>query len=76
MKLYVCKEVGEDAVLLEVVCPSTMRTFHLYPPNQKAKTCFEAKASTFKNKPIAYRHGDVSLLKVDGGRITVPFSET
>jgi hypothetical protein len=47
MKLYKYDEQGENVLLLEVVCPSTGRLYHLYPPNQKAKTCFEAKASTF-----------------------------
>jgi len=75
MKLYVCSEVGEKAVLLEVVCPSTDRTFHLYPPDQSVKDCWAAKKSTFGNKPIAYRHGDVGLVKV-GDKITIPFSET
>lgn len=47
MKLYKYDEKGADVILLEVLCPSTMRMYHLYPPNQKSKTCFEAKASTF-----------------------------
>lgn len=76
MRLFSCSEVGEKALLLEVVCPSTDRVFHMYPVNQKAQTCFEAKGSTFNNKLIAYRHGDVALFKVDGEKITVPFSET
>ena len=76
MKLYKYDEQGEKVILLEVVCPSTNRIYHLYPPNQKAKDCFEAKASTFK-KPIAYRHGDVGMFKVGSeGKITLPFSET
>lgn len=50
MKLYICEEIKEKSILLEVVCPSTGRVYHLYPPNQKAKTCFEAKASTFKKQ--------------------------
>jgi hypothetical protein len=47
MKLYKYDEKGTNVVMLEVICPSTGRMYHLYPPNQKAKTCFEAKASTF-----------------------------
>ena len=47
MNLYQYDEKGSKVILLEVVCPSTKRMYHLYPPNQKAKTCFEAKASTF-----------------------------
>ena len=77
MKLYKYDEKGEKVIMLEVICPSTDRIYHLYPPNQKAKTCLEAKISTFDNKPLAYRHGDVGLLKVGAkGKITVPFSET
>ena len=77
MKLYKYDEKGDKVIMLEVICPSTDRMYHLYPPNQKAKTCLEAKNSTFDNKPLAYRHGDVGLLKVDAtGKITVPFSET
>ena len=77
MKLYKYDEKGEKVILLEVICPSTSRMYHLYPPNQKAKTCAEAKISTFANKPLSYRHGDVGLFQVDAkGNITVPFSET
>jgi hypothetical protein len=47
MKLYKYDEKGSIVILLEVVCPSTKRMYHLYPANQKSKTCFEAKASTF-----------------------------
>ena len=47
MKLYKYDEKGTKVVLLEVVCPSTKRMYHLYPPNQKSVTCMEAKASTF-----------------------------
>jgi hypothetical protein len=47
MKLYKYDEKGTKVILLEVICPSTKRMYHLYPPNQKAITCFEAKASTF-----------------------------
>jgi hypothetical protein len=75
MKLYSCSEIGEKVLLLEVVCPSTGRTFHLYPPDQNAKTCSKAKESTFKNKNLAYRHGDVGLIK-NGEKTTIPFSET
>jgi hypothetical protein len=77
MKLYRYEEQGEKVLLLEVTCPSTGRMYHLYPPNQKVKDCFEAKASTFGNKKIAYRHGDVGLFKVGSeGEVILPFSET
>lgn len=55
MKLYKYEEKGEDVILLEVICPSTERIYHLYPPNQKAKNVWEAKASTFNEnnfKPL------------------------
>jgi len=47
MRLLSYNEQGEIVLLLEVVCPSTNRIYHIYPPNQSSKTCFEAKASTF-----------------------------
>ncbi len=47
MKLYRYDEKGTKVLILEVVCPSTDRMYHLFPPNQHAKTCIEAKASTF-----------------------------
>lgn len=75
MKLYSYQEVKEKVILLEVVCPSTKRMYHLYPPNQDAKTCFEAKASTFSDKPISYRHGDASLLNINEF-CEFPFSES
>ena len=76
MILYKYDEKGTDVILLEVICPSTGRIYHLYPPNQKAKTCFEAKASTFDNKLLSYRHGDIGLFNINEGKITVPFSES
>ena len=75
MKLYKYDEKGTAVILLEVICPSTNRIYHLYPPNQKAKTCSQAKASTFNNQPLAIRHGDVGFVKV-GEQYTTPFSET
>jgi hypothetical protein len=47
MRLYEFVEQGERVIMYEGVCPSTGRLYHMFPPNQKAKTCFEAKASTF-----------------------------
>jgi hypothetical protein len=75
MRLFKYDEKGTNVILLEVVCPSTERVYHLYPPNQKAKTCTEAKRSTFADKPLAVRHGDVGFIKV-GEHFTIPFSET
>ena len=47
MRLFKYDEKGNKVILLECICPSTNRMYHLYPPNQKAKNVFEAKASTF-----------------------------
>jgi hypothetical protein len=76
MKLYKYDEKGTTVILLEVICPSTKRMYHLYPPNQKSKTCTEAKSSTFNNRQLFARHGDVGIFKVDCGKISIPFSET
>lgn len=75
MKLYRYKEKGKKVILLEVICPSTGRMYHLYPPKQKAKTCMQAKNSTFRNIPLAYRHGDVGLTNLLTNP-SIPFSET
>ena len=75
MRLFEYDEKGMKVILLEVVCPSTGRIYHLYPPNQNSKTCSEAKVSTFADKPIAVRHGDAGFLKV-GEAFSVPFSES
>ena len=75
--LYKYYEKGESVIVLEVVCPSTQRLYHLYPPNQKAKTCLEAKESTFHDKKLSYRHGDVGLFDSHGdGILTLPLVET
>lgn len=55
MKLYLCQEIKENSLLLEVKCPSTGRVYHIYPPNQKAKDCNEAKASTFNKKTVNFK---------------------
>ena len=55
--------------LLEVICPSTGRIYTLYPPSQHNgiffTTAWEAKADTFDNQKIQYRHGDVGILNLD-----------
>ena len=76
MKLYKCNEAGESSILLQVLCPSTKRMYHLYPPNQSAKTCMEAKRSTFGDNPIMYRHGDIALVNVNDLLIKHPILET
>ena len=75
MKLYKYDEKGQEVVMLEVICPSTNRMYHLYPPKQKSKTCIEAKESTFNNEKLAVRHGDVGFIKLNELYKT-PFSET
>lgn len=76
MRLFKCNELGETSVLLEVICPSTKRMYHIYPPNQKAKTCSEAKSSTFSNKKLSLRQGDVGLMNLKDFIITHPIIET
>ena len=49
---------------LECQCPSTHRIYNIYPPNQKSKTCQEAKYSTFLNIKGKYRQGDVMLQEI------------
>ena len=68
MVLYESKE--EDSVVnrkiqyLEVICPSTMRKYVLYPPKQ-SKNVWEAKGATFNGEKIKYRHGDVGILDIE-----------
>jgi len=68
MVLYESKEV--DSVVnrkiqyLEVICPSTGRKYVLYPPKHSLNV-WEAKGSTFSDKPIQIRHGDVGLLNIE-----------
>lgn len=75
MKLYNYDEKGIKVTLLEVICPSTGRMYHLYPPDQGVKTCFDAKASTFGNKSLKYRHGDCGIIQVDH-TFNYPMSES
>ena len=53
--------INKKVQFLECECPSTGRIYNIYPPNQKSKTCWEAKMSTFSNEKLSYRHGDVGL---------------
>jgi hypothetical protein len=76
MRLHRYDEKGTKVILLEVICPSTGRMYHIYPPNQKAKDCFEAKKSTFGDAAITYRHGDVGLASIKDLAIQHPLIET
>ena len=76
MKLYRYNEKEIQVIILEVICPSTGRMYHLYPPNQNAITCIEAKKSTFENKNLTYRQGDVGLVNLNDLQIAYPLSET
>jgi hypothetical protein len=67
--------INKKVQFLECVCPSTMRIYNLYPPNQQSKTAWEAKASTFNNEPGKFRQGDVMLLKI-GEKHLQPVFET
>jgi hypothetical protein len=68
MVLFESKEI--DSVVnakiqfLEVICPSTMRKYVLYP-TKPCKNVWEAKASTFQGEKIQVRHGDVGLLNLE-----------
>jgi hypothetical protein len=69
MKLYQTK--NEDDVInkrvqfLEVICPSTLRVYNIYPPSQNATNVWAAKSDTFSNEKIQIRHGDVGLLNLN-----------
>jgi hypothetical protein len=56
--------INKHIQFLSVICPSTKREYILYPPNQQSKNVWEAKASTFQNEKIMYRHGDVGILDI------------
>ena len=68
MTLYRTVEVDEiiniKPQFLEVMCPSTKRVYNLYPTRHDCKNVWEAKASTFSDEKIQYRHGDVGLLNL------------
>jgi len=79
MKLYQTKSndsiIGKKVMVLEVTCPSTNRVYNLYPPNQSSKNVWEAKASTFNNESLQFRHGDVGLKNIETNFVT-PIMET
>jgi hypothetical protein len=79
MKLFISRKrdpfFWEKIQYLEVICPSTGRKYILYPPNQKSRNVWQAKASTFKNQPIQIRHGDVGLLNLNK-KFSKPIVET
>jgi len=56
--------VNKKIQFLEVVCPSTMRKYVLYP-TRECKNVWEAKVTTFRDEKIQYRHGDVALLNLE-----------
>ena len=66
MLLYKSKEkdelIDEYIYYLSVICPSTNRKYNICVP--ECKNVWEAKAWTFNNKKIQYRHGDVGLLNL------------
>jgi len=51
MRLYQTKKpdslLNKKVQFIECVCPSTMRVYNIYPPRQKSKNVWEAKADTF-----------------------------
>jgi hypothetical protein len=56
--------IRKKVQFLECECPSTGRIYNIYPPNQNCTTAWEAKESTFSGKKLAYRHGDLGLVRV------------
>ena len=56
--------VNRKIQYLEVICPSTGRKYVLYPPDH-CTNVWQAKASTFCNEKIMYRHGDVGLRNIE-----------
>lgn len=65
---------GTHIQFLEVVCPSTGRIYNLYPP-RKCSTAKEAKGSTFADKPLIARQGDVGIVEYDEEGNLVPYEE-
>jgi hypothetical protein len=65
MRLMAFKFEGETIQVLECICPSTGRVYNIYPPTQKSKNVWDAKADLFNHKNIYIRHGDVGLTKND-----------
>lgn len=68
MKLYAIQDSfldGQMVQFLEVIDPSTGRTYNLYPPGQNAKNVWGAKAQTFSNETLYARQGDVGLTRQD-----------
>lgn len=77
MTLYITGQpdeiINEKIQFIQVTCPSTLREYTLYPPKNDDGRPFtsveDAKLATFKNEPIAIRHGDVGLHEVDGDNV-------
>ena len=69
MKLYETTFVDKIATskvqFLEVIDPSTGRMYNIYPPSQKCKNVWEAKANTFNDEKLFVRHGDVGLINLN-----------
>ncbi len=69
------KIASSKVQFLEVTDPSTDRVYNLYPPSQKCKNVWEAKANTFNDEKLFIRQGDVGFIK--NGTITnKPLIET
>ena len=47
--------IKKKVVVLECICPSTGRMYNIYPPDQKSKTVWEAKSSTFGKKANEFK---------------------
>lgn len=83
MKLFRSKDkdsvIDDYIYFLNVICPSTKRTYNLYPLvedyEDAKRNVWAAKASTFRNEKLFARHGDVGLVK-QGVELDKPFIET
>ncbi len=64
MKLMLFDFMSREIQVLEVVDPSTGRTYNLYPPDV-CRNVWDAKKSTFNNYNLAYRQGDVGIVDIN-----------
>ena len=79
MKLF-STTINDDIIekkvqFIEVIDPSTGRMYNLFPPSQKCKNVWEAKANTFNDEKLYIRQGDVGMVKI-GSQTTQPIIES
>jgi len=80
MKLWETKEpdpiIRRKVQFVVVIDPSTGRTYDLYPPRQNSTNVWMAKADTFDNKKLTFRHGDLGLVDTSMPDLEKPLKET